>query len=114
MSPLRYTVVFGRRNLFTICHSQKVQHPGLEHPAGIGRASNPPQKAIVFPTYLNQFNQQLARSPVANFDAYDSHGMAAVTGRGLRRVQGSFPQSAAGQGFAPPSLVRRGIGSAGP
>ena len=41
---------------------------------------NWPKRAIVFPAYLDQVYQQLARSPVANFDAYDGHGMAAVSG----------------------------------
>ena len=98
-----------------IRHGYEIPHPGLEHPAGICRARHPSQKAIVFPAHLDQFDQQLARSPVANFDAYDSYGIAALSGRGILDVQVEFSQSAASRAFVvPPSLVRRGIGSTGP
>jgi hypothetical protein len=84
---------------FTIRSSQKVPQPRLEHPAGISRVRSPPQKPIAFPAHLDQLDQQLTRSPIANFDAHHSHCMAAVSGLRRRCIQNVMPPSLLMQGM---------------
>ena len=89
----RHPVVFGPLVRFTIRSGRKVPQPRLEHPAGISRVRRPPQKPIAFPAHLDHLDQQLTRNSIANFDAHDSHRMAAVIGPGCRGVQGHSPVS---------------------
>jgi hypothetical protein len=60
--------------------------------------SRPPNNSIPLRSYLDQLDEQHSRSSIANFDAYDSHGMVAVSRRGRRGVQDEFSQPAAGCG----------------
>jgi hypothetical protein len=109
-SPPRHPVIFGPCDRFTIRSGRKVPQPRLEHPAAISRVRRPPQKSISFPAHLDQLDQQLARNSIANFDAHDSHRMAAVIGPGRRGIQRAFPQSASAHGHVmPPSLVMQGL-----
>ena len=52
----------------------------------------------MFPAYLDQLDQHLARSPIANFDAHDSNRMAAAARLRCHGIQGAFPQPASGHG----------------
>jgi hypothetical protein len=90
-SRSRHPIVFGRCERFTVRPSRKAPQPRLEHTAGISGVRRPPQKSIAVPAYLDQLNQQLACSPTANFDAHDSHGMAAVIRPWRRDIQECVP-----------------------
>lgn len=65
------------------------------HVSSIRQASavldRPPHNSIPLRSYLDHLDKQLSRSPIADLDAYDSHGMMAVSRRGRHSVQDESP-----------------------